>query len=211
MSSKYAIELIGVEKEYSLGKVKVRALRGVDLKVESGEFISIVDPSGSGKTTLLNIIGLLDKPTKGEVYLYGLDASKLSEKSRAKLRLKYIGFIFQMFHLIPWLTALENVELPLILAELPKKVRVKRALECLKAVGLSHRVNHRPGELSGGEQQRVAIARAIANNPKIILADEPTGNLDSRTGLEIVKLLKKLNEELNTTIVLVTHNLEVAR
>jgi len=211
MSSKHAIELVGVEKDYFLGKIRVRALRGVDLRVRSGDFISIVGPSGSGKTTLLNIIGLLDRPTKGKVYLYGLDASKLSEKSRAKLRLKYIGFVFQMFHLIPWLTALENVELPLILAEVPKKLRIKRALECLKAVGLGHRVNHRPGELSGGEQQRVAIARAIANNPKIVLADEPTGNLDSKTGLEIVGLLRKLNEELNTTVIIVTHNMEVAR
>lgn len=211
MSSKYAVELIDVRKDYWLGKIRVSALRGVDLKVSNGDFISIVGPSGSGKTTLLNIIGLLDRPTEGEIYINGLDVSKLNENERAKIRLKYIGFTFQMFHLIPWLTALQNVEIPLILAGMPRKLRIKRAIECLRAVGLEDRVNHRPSELSGGEQQRVSIARAIANNPKIILADEPTGNLDSKTGSSIVELLRKLNRNLGTTVIIVTHNLEVAR
>jgi len=208
---KYAVELFDVRKDYFLGKIRVPALRGVNLKVLSGDFISIVGPSGSGKTTLLNVMGLLDRPTEGKVYINGMDVSRLSESERAKVRLKYIGFTFQMFHLIPWLTALQNVEIPLILAGVPSKLRVKRAIECLRAVGLADRMNHRPGELSGGEQQRVAIARAIANNPKIILADEPTGNLDSKTGRTIVELLRSLNEKLKTTVIIVTHNLEVAK
>ncbi|MCS7364905.1 MAG: ABC transporter ATP-binding protein [archaeon GB-1867-035] len=211
MFHKYAVELFDVRKDYFLGKIRVPALRGVNLKVLSGDFISIVGPSGSGKTTLLNVMGLLDRPTEGKVYINGMDVSRLSESERAKVRLKYIGFTFQMFHLIPWLTALQNVEIPLILAGVPSKLRVKRAIECLRAVGLADRMNHRPGELSGGEQQRVAIARAIANNPKIILADEPTGNLDSKTGRTIVELLRSLNEKLKTTVIIVTHNLEVAK
>lgn len=211
MTLKYIINLVNVKKDYLLGKIKVPALRGVNLKVLSGDFISIVGPSGSGKTTLLNIIGLLDRPTRGKVYINGIDVLRLSENERAKVRLKYIGFTFQMFHLIPWLTALQNVEIPLILAGIPNKLRIRRAIECLRAVGLADRMNHRPGELSGGEQQRVAIARAIANNPKIILADEPTGNLDSKTGRTIVELLRSLNEKLKTTVIIVTHNLEVAK
>lgn len=211
MPLKYAVELFDVRKDYFLGKIRVPALRGVNLKVLSGDFISIVGPSGSGKTTLLNIIGLLDRPTEGKVYINGMNVSRLSERERAKVRLKYIGFTFQMFHLIPWLTALQNVEIPLILAGVSNKLRIKRAIECLRAVGLADRMNHRPGELSGGEQQRVAIARAIANNPKIILADEPTGNLDSKTGRTIVELLRSLNEKLKTTVIIVTHNLEVAK
>lgn len=210
MPSKCAVELVDVKKDYLMGKITVSALRGVNLKISSGGFVSIVGPSGSGKTTLLNIIGLLDRPTEGRVYIDGMDASKISEKERAKVRLRYIGFTFQMFHLIPWLTALQNVEIPLILAGIPSELRTRRAIECLKAVGLANRINHRPGELSGGEQQRVAIARAIANNPKIILADEPTGNLDSKTGMNIVELLRSLNEKMKTTVVIVTHNLEVA-
>ncbi|RLE54344.1 MAG: ABC transporter ATP-binding protein [Candidatus Methanomethylicota archaeon] len=210
-SVKYAVELNDVHKIYAMGRVKVEALRGVFLKIESGDMVAVVGPSGSGKTTLLNIIGLLDRPTKGKIYINGVDVEGLNENSRARLRLNYLGFIFQMFHLVPWLNALENVELPLMIAGIPRSVRIKRALECLRLVGLEDRVNHRPSELSGGEQQRVAIARAIANRPKIILADEPTGNLDSATGLSIVTLLKKLNEELKTTVIMVTHNMDVAK
>jgi len=166
-------------------------------------------PSGSGKTTLLNILGLLDKPTSGKVFFLGRDVSLLGDAEASKFRAKYIGFVFQQFNLIPWLTALENVEIALAIGKYPRKLRKKRAYELLEMVGLSERAHHRPRELSGGEQQRVAIARALANNPHVILADEPTGNLDSKSGAQIISILKKLSKE-GKTVIVVTHNPQIA-
>lgn len=204
------LKLEGVEKVYKMGKVDVPALRGVDIEIERGEYVSIVGPSGSGKSTLLNLIGLLDNPSKGKVYIDGEDVSMLNENQLAKIRRDKIGFIFQQFNLIPRLTALENVELPMWFSGLSKTKRVKRAAELLRKVGLGDRIKHRPTELSGGETQRVAIARALANNPEVILADEPTGNLDSKASIEIMDLLRKLNKE-GRTIILVTHEPEFAK
>jgi len=209
-SMENTIELCDVHKVYKLGNVSVHALKGVTLKVRNGEFVSILGPSGSGKTTLLNLIGALDKPTKGEVVINGVSIKKLNDKQLADLRLNTIGFVFQAFYLIPWLNALENVQIPMMLAGKPPAYRKERALELLKLVGLEKRAYHKPNEMSGGEQQRVAIARALANKPQIILADEPTGNLDTKTGALIVDLLEKINKEEKVTVVVVTHNLEVA-
>ena len=208
--SRPIIELKNVSKVYELGKVKVEALSNINLKIYAGEFLAIVGKSGSGKTTCLNLIGCLDLPTTGKIKLLGRDISRLKDRELSKIRGKTIGFIFQMFNLIPTLTALENVILPMIFQGIDKKKRVERAKKLLKLVGLEKRMNHRPNELSGGEQQRVAIARALANEPKIILADEPTGNLDTKSGEVIINLLERINREKGTTLVMVTHDMELA-
>jgi putative ABC transport system ATP-binding protein len=193
-----------------LGKVPVEALRGVNLKVEAGDFVSILGPSGSGKSTMLNLIGALDKPTSGTLLVDGVDIGKLNDNQLSELRLK-IGFVFQFFNLIPRLTAKDNVELSMSIANMNKADRKKRAIELLETVGLKDRVNHKPAELSGGQQQRVAIARALANNPKFLLLDEPTGNVDSKTASEVLILIKKLNVEKNVSIIMVTHDQHLAR
>ncbi len=200
------IELINVTKVYKIGVHEVVALKNVNLKVESGEFIVIMGPSGSGKSTLLYLIGCLDKPTRGKVLIEGLDISKLSERQLTELRRDKIGFIFQQYYLIPTLTALENVELPMVFKGLPKAKRERRAEELLEMVGLKEKKDRKPNELSGGEQQRVAIARALANNPDILLCDEPTGNLDTKSGKIVMDIIKRLNVEEGVTVVLVTHN-----
>jgi putative ABC transport system ATP-binding protein len=200
------LEIEKLDKVYKLGGRQIRALSDVNLKVEKGEFLSIMGPSGSGKTTLLNILGCLDRPTYGKVILDGIDVTKVSERELCKIRRHKVGFIFQNFNLLPYLSAIENVELPMEGTGKSKEEKRKRARELLKLVGLSEREKHRPLRLSAGEQQRVAIARALANNPAIVLADEPTGNLDSKTGYEIVRLLGKLNIEQGTTIIMVTHD-----
>ncbi|MGC9200855.1 MAG: ABC transporter ATP-binding protein [Candidatus Aenigmatarchaeota archaeon] len=208
---KTLIELKNVSKVYKMEEVEVPALKGINMKIKRGEFVSVIGPSGSGKSTLLHIIGCLDRPTKGEVILDGIDVSKLSDNELSRIRAKKIGFVFQFFNLYPTLTALENVELPMMIVEKDKSERKKRARELLKIVGLEKRAEHLPSQLSGGERQRVAIARALANDPPLILADEPTGNLDSKSGKEIVSLLKKLQEEKGKTIVMVTHSLDIAK
>lgn len=203
------VEAVNLRKTYLLGKVPVEALRGVNLKVEEGEFLAVLGPSGSGKSTLLNMIGALDKPTEGKVFIENIDISTLNDNQLADLRCK-IGFVFQFFNLIPRLTARENVELSMAIVGLSKSERRKRAEELLEMVGLKERMNHKPTELSGGEQQRVAIARALANNPKFLLMDEPTGNIDSKTASEILTLVKKLNEEKDITTIVVTHDQRIA-
>ena len=200
------IELIDVRKVYKAGRFEVVALDGVNLKVEEGEFIAIMGPSGSGKSTMLNLIGCLDKPTSGKVIINGVDTSKLSDKELTDLRRDTIGFIFQHYYLIPTLTALENVELPMVFKGIPKSEREKKAKELLSLVGLAKEADRKPKELSGGQQQRVAIARALANDPSILLCDEPTGNLDTRNGKIIMDIIKNLNKEKNVTVVLVTHD-----
>lgn len=204
------LEARDVEKTYSLGKVLVSALRGITLEVKQGEFVAIFGPSGSGKSTLLHVLGGLDRPDKGSVYIDGINLSTLNDAKLAEVRLHKIGFVFQFFNLLPRLTALRNVELPLTLADMSEKESIQKATDMLELVGLKDRMNHRPTELSGGEQQRVAIARALINDPKIVLADEPTGNLDTTTGLEIVRLMKRLNQEKEQTFVVVTHDQSVA-
>ena len=203
------VEAVNLKKMYMLGKVPVDALRGVNLKVESGDFLAILGPSGSGKSTLLNLVGALDKPTEGSMLIEGTDVSTLNDDQLADLR-RRIGFVFQFFNLIPRFTARENVELSMSIAGLSRAERRKRAEGLLETVGLKERMNHKPTELSGGEQQRVAIARALANNPKFFLMDEPTGNIDSKTATEIISLIKKLNEEKAVTIIMVTHDERLA-
>ncbi len=210
MPMELIVRLENVSKIYTMDKVQVPALRGISLEIYRGEFVSIMGPSGSGKSTVMNLVGCLDKPTSGEVYLDGKKISKLSENRLAEMRRKKIGFVFQQFNLIPRLNALENVELPMWFAGVPKARRTSKASELLRAVGLEHRIKHRPAELSGGERQRVAIARALANSPEIILADEPTGNLDMKSGEGIMSLLQQLNAE-GKTVLIVTHELEYAR
>ncbi|MBI2846571.1 MAG: ABC transporter ATP-binding protein [Chloroflexi bacterium] len=202
------IEIENMVKIYRMGQVEVQALRGITCRVEKGEMVSIMGPSGSGKTTLMNIIGCLDKPTSGSYKLGGIEVSKLNDDQLAEIRSKKIGFVFQSFNLLPRTTAIDNVELPMVYGD--GKNRRKRAMEALEKVGLSDRARHRPSELSGGEQQRVAIARALVNNPSIILADEPTGNLDSRTSEEIMSVLKELNQRDGITVVIVTHERDIA-
>ena len=198
-------------KVYKTGKIEVVALRGLNLNVSPGEFRAIVGPSGSGKTTLLNIIGGITKPTAGRVYVDGINIVDLPEKKLVEYRRRKVGFVFQFFNLVPTLTALENVELPMILAGMPREKRKQRAIELLRLVGLEDRTHHKPSELSGGEQQRVAIAAALANDPPLILADEPTGELDSVTSMQIAELFRKLHKELNKTVIVVTHDISVAR
>lgn len=204
------VEAINVKKTYMLGKVPVEALRGVNFRVEAGDFVSILGPSGSGKSTMLNLIGALDKPTAGTLLVNGADVGKLNDNQLADLRLQ-IGFVFQFFNLIPRLTALDNVELALSIANKGKTERRKRAIELLQTVGLGERIKHKPAELSGGQQQRVAIARALANNPCFMLLDEPTGNVDSKTAAEVLALIRKLNTENGVSIIMVTHDEVLAR
>lgn len=194
-----------LKKTYLMGKVEVPALKGIDITIKKGEFIAIMGPSGSGKTTLLEIIGILLNPSSGEIFIDGIQVSKMNENERADFRLKNIGFVFQFFNLFMELTGIENVMLPGMMMGYSKEEYRKRAIELLKLVGLEERINHKPSELSGGEQQRIAIARALVNNPKILLTDEPTGNLDTKLSEEIIQLLRKLHKEQNQTIVMVTH------
>jgi len=204
------IELHDVWRLYRMGGETINALAGIDLKVSEGEFVTIVGPSGSGKSTLLNIIGGLDTPTIGRIEVDGQDLSKASDRELSLYRNKKVGFIFQTFNLQPTHTALENVSLPLVFAKVPLWRRKRIAREVMKTVGLSDRLRHKPNQLSGGERQRVAIARALVNDPKILLADEPTGNLDSKTGEQIMELLTRLNKERGITLLLVTHDLKTA-
>jgi len=208
--NEFVLETEKLDKVYKLGGRQVRALSDVNLQVKKGDFISIMGPSGSGKTTILNMLGCLDKPTHGKVILDGVDVTKVPERRLYKIRRHKVGFVFQTFNLMPYLNAMENVELPMEGTKKSGDEKRKRARELLKMVGLSEREEHRQHLLSAGEQQRVAIARALANNPAIVLADEPTGNLDSKTGYEIVSLLGKLNTDQGTTIVMVTHDSRMA-
>jgi putative ABC transport system ATP-binding protein len=207
---KFAIETLDLKKSYKMGLITVHALRGVNLRIRHGEMISVVGPSGSGKSTLLNLLGALDIPTSGKILIDGFDISRMGERALARFRNRKIGFIFQSYNLIDRSKVTKNVELPAIVADVPKKLRNRRVHELLDLVGLGDKANRRPNALSGGEQQRVAIARALINDPAFILADEPTGNLDSKTGQEIEHLLLRVNKETNATIVIVTHNLELA-
>jgi putative ABC transport system ATP-binding protein len=204
------IRVTGLTKDLPLGKVVVHALRGVDFEIQSGEMVSIIGPSGSGKSTLLGLIGGLDKPTQGKVEIDGTDISRLSEDRMTEIRNEKIGFIFQFFNLIPTLTAIENVALPIQFARKAKFNPEKRAKELLALLGLKDRMTHRPSELSGGQQQRVAIARALANNPPLVLADEPTGNLDSESGEIVLKTLQYIRRDTGTTVVVVTHDPDIA-
>lgn len=205
----YVVEITDVFKEYSMGKIVIPALQGISFKIKREEYVSIMGPSGSGKSTLFNVIGGLDIVTSGEIFIDQVDIAELDAYELAWLRNRKIGYIFQTFNLLLAFTAQENVETPMVFAGVPREQRRKRSKEILKLVGLEHRARNKPGQLSGGQQQRVAIARALANNPAIVLADEPTGNLDLSTGLDIIELLKKLNEEEGTTIVTATHDLKM--
>ncbi len=205
-----AFEAVGVTRTYSLEGVEVPAVRGIDLRIDEGEFVSIVGPSGSGKSTLMHLLGCLDRPTGGTLRIGGRDVARLSANELAELRNATIGFVFQSFHLLARTSARDNVALPLVYRGVGRAERRRRAAAALTTVGLAHRLGHRPGQLSGGEQQRVAIARALVGDPRVVLADEPTGNLDSRTGGEVMDLLTRLNEEQGVAVVLVTHDLDVA-
>ena len=207
----FVIDMRSVTKIYTMGETEIKALAGVTMTIDKGEFVSIVGPSGSGKSTLLNIIGCIDTPTGGEMFLDGELVSKLNDRALTKIRLHKIGFIFQQFYLIPTLKALENIELPMKEARVPKEQRIARARHLLAQVGLSDRERHYPSQLSGGEQQRVAIARALANRPSLLLADEPTGEIDTDTSEKIVSLLKKLNTEEGVTVIIVTHDPKIAQ
>ncbi|MCD6485572.1 MAG: ABC transporter ATP-binding protein [Candidatus Odinarchaeota archaeon] len=209
MSEEYTVEVENLKKYYQVGNNTVKALDGINLKIQKGRYVSIMGPSGSGKTTLFNMIGGLDRPTEGKVIVDGVDISKLDAYELAWLRVRKIGYIFQTFNLIPVLTAIENVELPMIFAGVEREERLRRAKELLERVGLGDRLHHKITELSGGQQQRVAIARALANNPSIILADEPTANLDLHTGLHIINLLRELNKEKGISIITATHDLKM--
>lgn len=211
MSFDTIIQMEELSREYEMGGSKINALDGVDLEIGRGEYVSIVGPSGSGKTTLFNLIGGLDRPTRGVVYIDGVDISKLDAYELAWLRCRKIGYIFQTFNLIPVLTATENVALPTVFAGVPRNEGLKRAEKILASVGLKERLHHKPSELSAGQQQRVAIARAMANDPAIILADEPTGNLDLNTGMEIIDLLHGLNKSRGMTLIAATHDLKMIK
>jgi len=204
------IELKGIEKIYDTGAVRVHALRNVNLQIEHGEFVAIMGTSGSGKSTMMNILGCLDRPTAGQYLLEGVDISRLDKDQRADVRNRKLGFVFQGFNLLRRTTALENVELPLIYAGIPAAERVRRSRAALSIVGLAYREDNHPSQLSGGQQQRVAIARALVNNPSMLLADEPTGNLDTRTSLDVMSVFQKLNRESGITVVLVTHEPDIA-
>ncbi|MBV6449535.1 MAG: ABC transporter ATP-binding protein YtrE [Anaerolineales bacterium] len=199
-------KILDATRVYTIGEVETKALRGVNLSIENGEFTALVGPSGSGKTTLLQLIGLLDKPTSGQVFINGKDATNLNRNQRADLRKDAIGFVFQFFALIPTLTAYENVEMPLLLNGTKPADRKRRVNEMLEAVGLADRAHHRPDQLSGGQQQRVAVARALATNPKLILADEPTANLDTENGKQVMDIMQRLNKETGVTFVFATHD-----
>ena len=205
------IRLDGVHKNYDLGEIQVHALRGVTMEIYPGEFVAVMGSSGSGKSTLMNILGCLDKPTRGRYFLDGKDVSGLTKHELAKIRSQKIGFVFQQFNLLSRTSALENVELPTIYAGVALEERERRAEEALKRVGLADRADHFPSQLSGGQQQRVAIARALVNSPSLLLADEPTGNLDSRTSIEIMEILQQLNQEHGLTVVIVTHEPDIAQ
>jgi putative ABC transport system ATP-binding protein len=208
---KSLIEIRDITKIYRMGgDIEVHALRGVSLQVNAGELLSIMGPSGSGKSTMMNVLGCLDQPTSGEYYLDGVDVKKLNDNALAEIRNRKIGFVFQTYNLLPRTTALQNVELPLVYRGVNGRERRRRVTEALEMVGLGDRIHHRPNELSGGEQQRVAIARALTTQPDIILADEPTGNLDSRSGAEIVAIFQRLNREMGITVVFVTHDPDIA-
>jgi putative ABC transport system ATP-binding protein len=210
MSDKPLIEVHDITKTYRMGDMEVHALRGVSLRIDEGELLSIMGPSGSGKSTMMNMLGCLDKPTAGEYYLDGVNVGALNDDALAEIRNRKIGFVFQTFNLLSRTTALQNVELPMIYRGAGGRARRKRAIESLEMVGLGDRIHHRPNELSGGQQQRVAIARALVTEPDIILADEPTGNLDSRSGAEITAIFQRLNREVGITIVFVTHDPEIS-
>jgi putative ABC transport system ATP-binding protein len=203
------VELRDVRRDYSVGTDRVHALQGVTLDVAAGDYVAIVGPSGCGKSTLLNLVGVIDKPTSGSVTIAGRRVDAMSDREATQFRLRNIGFVFQRFYLMPILSAAENVALPMAEARVPKAQRIQRASELLTYVGLGERVRHRPSELSGGEQQRVAIARALANRPALLLADEPTGELDAKTGAEIISLFRRLNDD-GTTLVVVTHDEDLA-
>jgi putative ABC transport system ATP-binding protein len=205
------IQLKGVRKTYRMGTVEVNALAGVDLTIMPADFVAITGPSGSGKSTLMHIVGCLDVPTEGKLFLDGRDVSVLSESKLAQIRGKRIGFVFQEFNLVPAMTAVENVALPLLFQGVPAAERRERASSLLQKMGLENRMNHHPNELSGGEQQRVAIARALAVDPEVILADEPTGNLDTKTGENIMEIISALHDETNKTVIIVTHENVVAK
>ena len=209
--AKSVINLENVWKTYTIGKIEVNALQGLTLDVKNGEFLAIMGPSGSGKSTAVNMIGCLDVPTKGKISLDGHDISKLSESELAQIRGKKIGFIFQQFNLIPTLTAMENIMLPMIFQGVEESKRIKRSSELLSLVELKDRKYHKPTELSGGEQQRVAIARSLANNPEVIVADEPTGNLDSKTGTNVLGFLRELHKKEGKTIIMVTHDASISK
>jgi len=205
------VEVENVYKRYMLGKTEVPVLNGVSMKIRRGEIVSIMGPSGSGKSTLLHLIGALDTPTSGKIYFEGQDISNFDDSKLAALRNEKIGFVFQTFNLVPRMNAARNVELPMIFAGVPEEERKQLAIELLKSVGLEHRLDHRPPELSGGERQRVAIARALSNKPQLVLCDEPTGNVDTKTGTEIMEVIARLNLDNKQTFVLVTHDPSVAQ
>ncbi len=211
MDNNVVIDARDITKIYQMGDVQVRALRGASLQVSRGELVAIMGPSGSGKSTLMNILGCLDQPTSGEYFLEGKEIDRLDDNQLAEIRGRRIGFVFQTFNLLPRTTALSNVELPLVYGGVGGRQRRDRAMAALDAVGLGDRLHHRPNELSGGQQQRVAIARALINKPSIILADEPTGNLDSKSGAEIMAIFQRLNQEQGITIIFVTHEPEIAQ
>jgi putative ABC transport system ATP-binding protein len=210
-SKKTIIQLKNVWKTYYMGEVSLDVLKGVNVEINRGEFVVIIGPSGSGKSTMMNQVGVLDTPTKGQIFLKGTDIATLSESDLAQLRGKTIGFVFQQFNLIPTLTALENVTLPTIFQNTPEAERIKRAEMLLTRMGIGDRMHHRPNELSGGQQQRVAIARSLVNDPEIILADEPTGNLDSKSGKQVMEMLARLHTEEGKTVILVTHDIDLVK
>lgn len=209
MNDNIVVRITDVKRIYYMGKVEVNALRGINLNIRKGEFVSVMGPSGCGKSTLMHIVGCLDRPSSGHVLLDEVDVDELDDNSLAEIRNKKVGFVFQTFNLLPKLNAIENVELPLIYAGINFEQRRKKASELLEVVGLKDRMFHKPSELSGGQSQRVAIARSLANDPSIILADEPTGNLDSKSGEEIIRLFQELNQK-GITLIIVTHDQEIA-